>query len=217
MRANRRLSLSPAPSHGVLLLQTLFLPVSPRMRSSGQFEVSGPPSRCLWTASAGVSLWHRSPASARTASNQQVVVGTQPHQHTCQGCRLLLGETEDLRIEPPDIVQKPAAARYRPAGHTRFGVVLSNVPPLGGISVTRSSPHSNDCRSYLGESMPPDSRQAIPVTATGTTCVSATRVYLIPSLCYRASDRIRSGKLFPLRGSSADRSSERPTKINVDS
>ena len=40
-----------------------------------------------------------------------------------------------------------------------------------GISVTRSSPRSNASHNMSGESMPPGSRQAIPMTATGITGV----------------------------------------------
>ena len=46
---------------------------------------------------------------------------------------LALAETEELGIETADFVQISAPARYRPAGHTLFGVVIFvDVPPVGG-------------------------------------------------------------------------------------
>src|SRR5271170_5103998 len=42
MRANRRLSLGPAPSHGVLLWQTLILLCPGTIRFRAQFDLSGP-------------------------------------------------------------------------------------------------------------------------------------------------------------------------------
>ena len=40
--------------------------------------------------------------------------------------------------------------------------------------MTRSSPRSNASHNWSGESMPPGSRHAMPMTATGVTCASST-------------------------------------------
>ena len=47
--------------------------------------------------------------------------------------RFTLTDTEELGVETTDIVDEPAPARYRPAGHTRLRVVvLGDVPPVCG-------------------------------------------------------------------------------------
>ena len=47
--------------------------------------------------------------------------------------RFTLTDTEELGIETTDVLDEPAPARYRPAGHTRLRVVvLVDVPSVGG-------------------------------------------------------------------------------------
>ena len=70
--------------------------------------------------------------------------------------------------------------------HARGGSARQR-PRSAGSSATRSSPRSNASHSWLSDSMPPGSGQAIPMTATGITGVSPTSVHLFSSHETRSS------------------------------
>lgn len=88
---------------------------------------------------------------------------------------LALGDAEEFRVESGDVVEEPTPARHRALPHTRLGVVvLVGVPAVGRNVRIRSSARSTDSHNLSGESTPPGSRHAMPMTATGVTGVRFT-------------------------------------------
>ena len=86
-------------------------------------------------------------------------------------------------IEARNVVEEPAPSRHRPTRAHRARGRSTRRRPSGrrGISVTRSSPRSNASHNRSGESMPPGSRHAMPMTATGLhTCLAHGRIPAFP-------------------------------------
>jgi hypothetical protein len=187
MRANRRLSLDLAPSHGVLTSQTLCLLYPYPSRSADRS-----------TSTAG-----QADASVDLCCGQPVVRQRVEPQHRWSraGSRFV---TNPSNISVGASGNDDGSKRADPA----CDEVASNHQRPGEISVTSSSSHDNGWHSCSRGLLPRGSLQPLSVTPTDNDLV-----FPVPASASSPS----LSRIPPCKAGLPNRASEHPTKINVSS